>query len=150
MKVIVNVLVIRDGKILMVQEAQKHCYGLWNFPAGHLDQGENIFDAARREAKEETGFDVELTGLIGVQNISNANNDKFSHLIHIIFAADIVGGDIAYDPEEILDVKFFDVEQVLNMDQTQLRGMVERKEIIRRALSGVVFPLDVVTNFVRG
>lgn len=40
MKVIVGGIVEKDGKYLLVQEAQKKCYGKWNFPAGHLDFGE--------------------------------------------------------------------------------------------------------------
>lgn len=58
-KVVVGVVVEKDGKYLLVQEAKASCRGKWNLPAGHLDPGETIIDGAKREAKEETGSIVE-------------------------------------------------------------------------------------------
>lgn len=40
-----------DNRYLLVQEAQPKVYRLWNLPAGHVDRGETIEDAAVREAK---------------------------------------------------------------------------------------------------
>ena len=39
---------------------------LWALPGGGMDLGDSIVDTAVREVKEETGLDVEVTGLIGV------------------------------------------------------------------------------------
>ena len=36
-------------------------------PAGKLEDGESVIDAAVREVKEETNLDVHITGLIGIQ-----------------------------------------------------------------------------------
>ena len=66
--VIVGCVIEKDGKYLLVQEAQEKCYGKWNLPAGHLDPNETIIDAAKREAKEETGCDVEPTGICQIGN----------------------------------------------------------------------------------
>src|SRR5690554_2503194 len=53
------------SRFLMVEE---HSDGkiVFNQPAGHLDAGESLADAARREALEETGWDVELTAFLGL------------------------------------------------------------------------------------
>ncbi|QEC50456.1 NUDIX domain-containing protein [Baekduia soli] len=40
--------------------------GLWTFPGGFVDLGESVEDAARREAREEVGVEVDIVGLIGV------------------------------------------------------------------------------------
>jgi 8-oxo-dGTP diphosphatase len=40
----------------------------WNFPSGRIELGEDILDAARREVKEETGYDVKITGTTGIYN----------------------------------------------------------------------------------
>ena len=113
MKIIVGGIIEKDGKVLLVQEKQDECYGKWNIPAGHLDCNESIIEGAKREIKEETGCDVEL---IGVANIANRvlENDIF---VQITFVAKVINETIKIDPEEILDVKWFDIDNVLkNMD----------------------------------
>jgi ADP-ribose pyrophosphatase YjhB (NUDIX family) len=44
-------LIIKDGKILLVQESHKEARGLWSFPLGHVDNGESQSEAAVRETK---------------------------------------------------------------------------------------------------
>ena len=107
MKVIVNVIVKQENKVLMVQENWGDVKGMWNFPAGHLDEGENIFEGAVREAKEETGYDVKLTGLVNIQNAIYDNR----HIIHVVFAAEIVGGKISFDENEIMNVEFVEIDK---------------------------------------
>ena len=68
MPIIVGGVLEKDGKYLLVQEAQEKCYGKWNLPAGHLDPNETIIEAAKREIKEESGLDVELTGVCQIGN----------------------------------------------------------------------------------
>lgn len=53
------------GRLLMVEESINGSTVL-NQPAGHLEPDESLPDAARRECLEETGWDVELTGLVGI------------------------------------------------------------------------------------
>lgn len=65
--VTVATVVERDGRYLMVEEHDELAGGLvFNQPAGHVDPGERLFDAALRETLEETGWEVELTGVIGI------------------------------------------------------------------------------------
>jgi len=59
-RVVAGVVIRKDDKYLLVQEKQPKAYGLWNFPAGMVDVGESLEQAAIREAKEESGYDVEL------------------------------------------------------------------------------------------
>ena len=66
MVIIAGCLIVRDNKILMVKEAKKKCYGQWNFPAGHVEENELITEAAIREAYEETGCKVKLTGVLPI------------------------------------------------------------------------------------
>lgn len=63
---VVSVAAEKNGKFLMVEEAKKGIRGLWNFPSGKMEFGESVTDAALREFEEETGFEVELTGFVGV------------------------------------------------------------------------------------
>jgi 8-oxo-dGTP diphosphatase len=88
---IVDVLVIRDGKYLLVQESKPGREGRYNLPGGHVDGHETLFEAACREVAEESGYDVELTGLVGIyQGIYEHLNVSGP-----VFCARVVGGAMA-------------------------------------------------------
>ena len=109
--VVVGGIVEKDGKFLLVQEAKESCRGKWNIPAGHLEVNETVFDGAKREIKEETGCDVELTGLLQVGN-RVLKDDIF---ISIVFSTRLLSENITYNPKEILDIKWFTYEELLSM-----------------------------------
>jgi 8-oxo-dGTP diphosphatase len=139
MAIIVGGVIENNGKYLLVQETQKKCYGKWNLPAGHLDPNETIFDAVKREIKEESGVDVELTGVCQIGNRKLAD-DIF---VSVIFTARQVGGEIAYDEEEIMDVKWFSYDEIMNMKEN-LRNIDLILGAINNARAGIITPLDVV------
>ena len=134
MRIIVSVLVVKDGKILMTQEKKEKVRGLWNFPGGNLDSDEYIFDAAVREMKEETGYDVKLGSLVGV--FSASIDCQF------IYFTGEVSGDMKIDPAEVLDVKWIPLDELANYP------MRMTSEIMDIALSRVknhdLHPLEVV------
>ena len=109
--VIVGGVIERYGKFLLVQEAKEKCRGKWNIPAGHLDSNETIFDGAKREIKEETGCNVELTGVLQIGN--RVLEDDV--LVSVIFSTKLLDDNITYDSNEILDIKWFTWEELINM-----------------------------------
>jgi 8-oxo-dGTP diphosphatase len=62
--VTVDIIVESDGGIVLVRRRNPPLG--WALPGGFVDPGESVAQAARREAKEETGLDVELLELLGV------------------------------------------------------------------------------------
>lgn len=62
---VVATIVEQDGRFLFVEE-EADGRAVFNQPAGHLDPGETLLDAARRETLEESGWHVEPTGLVGI------------------------------------------------------------------------------------
>ena len=70
-------LLERDGEgdveLLLLRRAVEPGLGAWDLPAGYLDPGESFEVAARREAAEETGLEVELIELAGVYHSVPAN-----------------------------------------------------------------------------
>ena len=84
-------------KQLLVQENKKDIKGKWDMPAGKLEDDENIIEAAIREVLEETGLDVNITGIIAMQE----NIASFGQLLIIYFKGEWISGSIKYDKEEI-------------------------------------------------
>jgi hypothetical protein len=69
-KVAVAVIVGQEGRLLLNRRAIEPGLGAWSFPSGYVNRGERLEEAAAREAKEETGLDVRVGGLIGVYSES--------------------------------------------------------------------------------
>lgn len=117
MRVVVGGIIEKEGKFLLVQEGKESCYGKWNLPAGRLDFNETLEQGALREIKEETGCDVELTGIV---NISNRvmEDDIF---ITIVFATKLINENIRFDKKEILDVQWFSYDEIINQMDNKLR-----------------------------
>ena len=64
--VTVAVVVERDGRFLVVEEEAELGRVVYSQPAGHVEMGETLEQAAVREALEETGWDVAITGFLGL------------------------------------------------------------------------------------
>lgn len=139
MKVIVGGIIEKEGKYLLVQEAKKKCYEKWNFPAGHLDFNESLEQGAIREIKEETGCDVKLDGVCYVAN-RILEDDLF---VMIVFNAKLINENIEFDKEEILDVKWFDYDEIVNQMESMLRGNYVRTAVINQN-NNLVAPIDIV------
>ena len=139
MKVIVGGIIEKDGKYLLVQEAKKKCYEKWNFPAGHLDFNESLEQGAIREIKEETGCDVELNGICYIAN-RIMEDDLF---VMIAFNCKLINEDIKFDKEEILDVKWFEYNEIVNNMEEQLRGSYVKTAVMNNKQK-LIAPIEIV------
>ncbi len=109
---IVGGIIEKDGKFLLVQEANQHFFGKWNIPAGHLDCNETIFEGAKREIFEECGCNVELSGILRLGNTLIPDNN----VVTIIFSTKLIEENIKFNSDEILDVKWFSYEEIVKME----------------------------------
>lgn len=104
-EIAVNVAVMQDGMILLTQREDLET---WVLPSGGVEDGESLAQAAIRETKEETGLDVELTGLVGVY--SRLGNFFPGHMV--LFAARPIGGKIQCQEGETISVEWFPLEKL--------------------------------------
>ncbi len=123
-KVDVRGAVIRDGKILLVQERSDQ---KWSIPGGWADVGDLPSDMVVREVWEESGFKVKPVKVIGV---FDANRDgrplELYHAYKIIFLCDIIGGS-AKPGDETSAVEFYDFNKLppLSLNRTNQRHLSE-------------------------
>ncbi len=83
----------------MVKEAKKQCYGQWNFSAGHVDEFEKITEGAIREAYEETGCKVKLTGVLPIASVDGEDGET---RIMVRFTANIIEENIRFNTDYVL------------------------------------------------
>ena len=82
----------------------------WALPGGFVDYGETVEAATIREAKEETGLTVELTGLLGVY--SDPRRDRRQHTISVVFTAQCLDPDELAAGDDAGDAKVFPLERL--------------------------------------
>lgn len=142
MKVIAGCIIVKNNKILMVKEAGKDCYGQWNFPAGKIEEFEKITDGAIREVFEETGCKVKLKGVLPIKLV---DLEKETHII-ISFTADMLEENIRFDKDEILDVKWIDIEEIKNMTEKELRGYKANLKVVENIEKNQIYPIEIFDN----
>ena len=102
-KIDVRGAVVRDGKILLVQEKIDD---RWSMPGGWADLGEYPSEMVIREVREESGFEVRVEKLIAVYDANRMAPLEFYHAYKLIFLCTIVRGE-AQTSIETLGVDFF-------------------------------------------
>ena len=136
---VVGVIVEQHGKILIVQESKPGRERLYSVPGGHVEHNETLLQAAVREVKEESGYDVELVGLIGVfQTVWPHINVSGP-----VFAAKVVGGS-AMPSKEHPEVRWVNIAELRSLERA---GQMFTKYQLRAAewlLAGKLLPLDSV------
>ena len=86
-----------DGEIVLVRRGVEPFKGTWALPGGGVEIGERVEEAAIREAKEETGLDIRLEGLVGVY--SDPDRDPRGHTVSIVYHAMPIGGIFRADTD---------------------------------------------------
>jgi ADP-ribose pyrophosphatase YjhB (NUDIX family) len=80
---VVDVIIQQDSKILFAKRKKEPFKGYLGLPGGFVNIGETVEDAARREVKEETSLDIELTDILGVY--SDPQRDTRGHIMSTVF-----------------------------------------------------------------
>lgn len=138
----VATVVERSGRLLMVQERSDGRL-VYNQPAGHVEAGETLVDAAVRETLEETSWHVNVTALLGVYQYTAGNG--ISYVRHCFIAEPVQQqSDFSLDS---------DIEQALwlSIGEIQSRHAEMRSPLVLAAVndyvSGARYPLTLLTNY---
>jgi len=131
-----------DGRYLMVEERDKFSGEMvFNQPAGHLEEGESIEEAALRETLEETGWRIELRGVLGLTLYRAPKRGITYYRTTFIARALGLVENATLDPD-IHAVHWLDYEEVLALS-ARMRSPVTLA-VIERYRQGVCHPLDLI------
>lgn len=98
----VNIAIFDDaGRVLLIQRDD---FEVWCMAGGAVDAGEDPATAAIREAREETGLEVALTGMVGVYTSHNYEGDTTHIIVFRARALRVVG---VPDPHEVRQTAYF-------------------------------------------
>lgn len=104
-----------DGRLLLIRDDRDP--ETWVLPGGGHEPGETFAETARREVREESGVDCEVTGVwraVRKRFVHREQPQRRGYLLEVFFTADAVDGEAVVDPErldegeEVLEVRWFE------------------------------------------
>ena len=138
----VAAVIERDGRFLLVEERIDERLVL-NQPAGHLDPGESLVAACRREVLEETAHRFEPTALVGIYRWHYAARDVT--FLRFCFRGEVLSAD----PSLKLDKEIVSLHW-LSADELKSRKAEHRSPLVQQCvedfLAGRSFPLEVLSK----
>ena len=103
------------GRILLQRRTDS---GTWALPGGGMEITESLADSVIREVREETGFDVEVTGLVGTytdpRHVIAYTDGEVRRQFNICYTARIAGGQLAIS-DESTEIRFVDPGELDNL-----------------------------------
>ncbi|WP_432561491.1 NUDIX domain-containing protein [Kineococcus sp. SYSU DK003] len=119
-----SVVVVQDGKVLMHRRRDTD---RWSIPGGGMEPGESIKDTAIREAREETGYDVEVDRLVGVfsdpGHVVAFDDGEVRQQFSVCFAGHVVGGSPRLS-DETREVGWHEPGALRSMTDAQLHPSI--------------------------
>jgi 8-oxo-dGTP diphosphatase len=99
LRVAAYAICVRDDQLLLARWINDDGVPEWTLPGGGMDHGEDPYDTVLREVDEETGYDIEVTGLLGVNTRRLLLPRRFGrtvdhHALRLVYEARITGGEL--------------------------------------------------------
>lgn len=90
---VVDVIIQQDSEVLFAKRKKDPFKDYLGLPGGFVNIGETIEEAARREVKEETSLDIELTDILGIY--SDPQRDPRGHIMSTVFVGRVPSSENA-------------------------------------------------------
>jgi 8-oxo-dGTP diphosphatase len=104
-KVVAGAIPRQDNQIWLVRRNIEPSFGSWTFPAGYVDLGERVPDAAVRETHEESRLHIRLDGLLNVYSYANVG------IVLVVYRATVTGGVPGVTPES-QEIRAFHLDEI--------------------------------------
>lgn len=106
-----NAIVVRDGRVLLARRACAPWKDGWGSPGGFCERGEHPIETAEREALEETGLRIRVTGYLGVwvDEYADELGLEETEIINVAYylAEPLADDEAKPDPQEVSEVRWF-------------------------------------------
>ena len=97
-------IILKNGKVLLEKRTVNPFSGYWALPGGHVEYGEKVEVAVKREIKEELGISVRIKELVGVY--SDPKRHPWYHTVAVVFLCQKTRGKIGLS-NEVSEFKYF-------------------------------------------
>ncbi|MGP4084987.1 MULTISPECIES: NUDIX hydrolase [Streptomyces] len=103
LRVAAYAICVRDGQVLLARSPAPDGTPEWVLPGGGMEHGEDPYDTVRREVREETGYRIEVTGILGVHSLHRTfPGRRFRpatdhHGVRLVYEGTVVGGELRHE-----------------------------------------------------
>lgn len=130
---VVACVILNDkNELLMMQEAKETCAGKWYLPAGRMEKGETIVEAATREVLEETGLNCKPDTLLVVETAGGT-------WFRFVLTGNVVGGELktpAKADKESLQAKWIGNLQEISLRSNDIIHLIDKAKLYKHSIPG--------------
>jgi 8-oxo-dGTP diphosphatase len=137
--VAVGVIIRQDDRIVLTRRGKEPSKGLWTFPGGAIELGETLQEAARREALEETGLDVEIGDVATV--LDNVVRDDAGWVQYHYVIVDYFGrpvGGVLQPGTDVSEARWFRLVDLDAVEMTEKAAVIARRLLAHAPQAGTV------------
>lgn len=139
-------IVIRGDEALVVKKAYSGLKGQWSFPAGFVQEGETVDEAAVREVLEETGIEAVVRQVAGIRSgvIRESISDNM-----VVFWMDYVSGEPRPQEGEIAEARFLPIQELIHdpLSSTYLKIILPGYKRREEGMEGQSYEIDPVFRY---